>query len=334
MTRKLQMATGLTRRSLFRAVLACYAAGVLALAGAVDVRAQSSVDLAALDAYFAESGDVFKVPGFAVAIVKDGELVFAKGYGVRELGKRESVDEHTMFAIASNTKAFTAAALAILVDEGKISWDDRVVEFLPYFQLYDPWVTQEMRVRDLLSHRSGLGTFSGDLLWYGTSYSSEEVVRRARHLEAAGKFRSDYGYSNLMFLAAGEVIAAVTGVSWDEVVENEFFEPLGMNNTVTSVKDLEGMSNVATPHRERDGRVFPLYWYNWDAMAAAGGIISSVADMSQWLRLQLGHGTWNGDTIFSESAQRTMWTPHISNVVTPGSERLFPTTHFRGYGLG
>jgi CubicO group peptidase (beta-lactamase class C family) len=305
MMKKLQMAERHTRRALFRTLVTCYAACVLASAAALDLRAQSSVDLAALDAYFAESGDVFKVPGFAVAIVKDGELVFAKGYGVRELAKQGRVDENTVFAIASNTKAFTAAALAILVDEGKISWDDRVIDYLPYFQLYDPWVTQEMRIRDLLSHRSGLGTFSGDLLWYGTSYSSAEVVRRARHLEPAGKFRSDYGYSNLMFLAAGEVVT-----------------------------DLERMGNVATPHRERDGRVFPLYWYNWDAVGAAAGIISSIADMSRWLRLQLGNGTWNGDTIFSESAQRTMWTPHISNVVTRGSERFFPTTHFRGYGLG
>lgn len=328
------MALNPRRRMLVRTLFACYTAAVLALTAAVDVLAQSSVDLAALDAYFAESGDVFQVPGFAVAIVKDGEVVFAKGYGSRELGEPGRVDEHTLFAIASNTKAFTAAALAILVDEGEIGWDDRVVEYLPYFQLYDPWVTQEMRIRDLLSHRSGLGTFSGDLLWYGTSYSREEVVRRARYLEPAGMFRSDYGYSNLMFLAAGEVVAAVTGKSWDEVVKMELFEPLGMDNTVTSVRDLEGKRNVATPHRERDGRVFPLYWYNWDSMAAAGGIISSVADMSRWVRLQLGHGTWNGDTIFSETAQRTMWTPHISNVVTAGSERLFPTTHFRGYGLG
>jgi CubicO group peptidase (beta-lactamase class C family) len=334
MTSRLQAAAEITRRALFRAVVACHAAGVIALGGAVDVLAQGTVDLAALDAYFAESGEIFEVPGFAVAIVKDGELVFAKGYGVRELGKADRVDEHTLFAIASNTKAFTAAALAILVDGGKLDWDDRVVEHLPYFQLYDPWVTQEMRVRDLLSHRSGLGTFSGDLLWYGTSYSRTEVIRRARYLEAAGEFRSDYGYSNLMFLAAGQLIAAVTGMSWDEVVEREFFEPLGMRRTVTSVRDLEGMGNVATPHRERDGRVFPLYWYDWDSMAPAGGIISSVADMSRWLRLQLGRGTWEGDTLFSEAAQRTMWTPHISNVVTAGSERLFPTTHFRGYGLG
>lgn len=329
------LAVGFVRRALAKPAIACLTACVVALAATTSgARAQSAVDIAALDRYFAESGEAFEVPGFAVAIVKDGELVLAKGYGVRELGERAAVDEHTLFAIASNSKAFTAAALATLVDEGKITWDDRVVEYLPYFQLYDPWVTQEMRIRDLLCHRSGLGTFSGDLLWYGTPYSAAEIVRRARYLEPAGKFRADYGYSNLMFVAAGEIIAAVTGASWNEYVKTTFFEPLGMGRTVTSTTDLERMNNVATPHREKDGAVIPLYWYNWDAMAAAGGIISSVSDMSRWLRLQLDHGVWDGDTIFSEGAQRTMWTPQISYVVSRGSEEMYPTTHFRGYGLG
>ncbi len=322
------------KRLLGRAMLAWCAAGIVALAAAVEARAQSSVDLTALDQYFAGALEAWEIPGFAVAIVKDGELAFAKGYGVRELGEAAAVDEHTVFAIASNTKAFTAAALAMLVDEEKISWDDHVVEHLPYFQLYDPWVTQEMRVRDLLCHRSGLGTFSGDLLWYGTSYSREEVIRRTRYLEPAGAFRSSYGYSNLMFLAAGEVIPAVTSRSWDEYVKTEFFEPLGMVNTVTSTEDLAGMNNVATPHKLKDGEHIAIEWYNWDIMAPAGGIISSVSDMSQWLLLQLDEGVLNGDTIFSETAQRTMWTPHVSYFVSRSSEETNPTTHFRGYGLG
>ncbi|UCC72823.1 MAG: serine hydrolase [Gemmatimonadota bacterium] len=323
-----------TRRVLGRALLTWYTAGVLAVAGPLEALAQSGVDLAALDAYFEEARQAFEVPGFAVAIVKDGEVAFARGYGVRELGKQERVDRHTLFAIASNTKAFTVAALAILVDEGKIGWDDRVVEYLPYFQLYDPWVTQEMRVRDLLCHRSGLGTFSGDLLWYGTSYSAAQVVERARYLEPAGVFRSEYGYSNLMFIAAGEIIPAVAGRSWSDFVEAEIFEPLGMEHSVTSTLDLAGKANVATPHRHKDREVIPLYWYNWDAMAAAGGIISSVVDMARWMELQLDHGTWEGDTIFSERVQRTMWTPHISYVVSRRNEEMYPTTHFRGYGLG
>ncbi len=296
--------------------------------------AQSTVDLGALDAYFAAARDAWRVPGFAVAIVKDDRVVFAKGYGERDIQKGGEVDEHTLFAIASNSKAFTSAALARLVDQERITWDDRVVQHLPYFQLYDPYVTQEMRIRDLLCHRSGLGTYSGDLIWYGTQHSREEVVRRARYLEPAGSFRADYGYQNIMFVAAGEIIPAATGRSWDEFVRAEFLEPLGMSRTVTSVAQLDGVSNVATPHSERDGKVMAYPWYSWDAMAAAGGIISSVSNMARWIRLQLAGGTLDGRTYFSESAQRTMWTPHISYVVSKQSEERYPTTHFRGYGLG
>ncbi|MGD8698423.1 MAG: serine hydrolase domain-containing protein, partial [Gemmatimonadales bacterium] len=242
------------RRARGRAVLRRSLGIALALAALSSLaQAQTSVDLAALDAYFSQAGEAWQVPGFAIAIVKDDELVFAKGYGVRELRKSARVDEHTLFAIASNSKAFTAAALAKLVAEGQIGWDDRVIDHLPYFQLYSPYVTQEMRIRDLLCHRSGLGTYSGDLLWYGTSYSPAEVVRRARHLEPAGPFRAHYGYSNLMFIAAGEIIPAVTGRSWNEYVEAEYFGPLGMASTVTSVTDLEGKTNVATPHAEKEG---------------------------------------------------------------------------------
>ena len=301
---------------------------------ATSAPAQTTVDLAKLDAYFAAASDQWKVPGFAVAVVKDDQVVFAKGYGLRTINGNERVDENTLFAIASNTKAFTSAALAKLVDEGKLGWDDRVIDHLPYFELYSPYVTQEMRVRDLLCHRAGLGTFSGDLVWYGTSYSREEVVRRIRHLPPAGSFRADYGYSNVMFLAAGELIPAVSGRSWDEFVRTEFFEPLGMTRAITSVKSLERMANVATPHSERDGRIVAFPWYSWDNAAPVGGIIASVSDMAKWLRLQLNYGTLNGKTYFSESASRTMWTPHISFTVSKESEELYPTTHFRGYGLG
>ncbi len=301
---------------------------------ATNLQAQDHVDHTALDSYFAAAREDWKVPGFAVAIVKDDEVVFARGYGVRDIEAGGAVDENTLFAIASNTKAFTAAALAMLVDDGKLGWDDRVVEYLPYFQVYDPWVTQEMRVRDLLCHRSGLGTFSGDLLWYGTSFSRADVVRRARYLPPAGSFRASYGYSNIMFLAAGEVVTAVTGRDWEEYVETEFFDPLGMWRTVTSVADLDGIANVATPHKLKDDEHLRIEWYNWDIMSPAGGIISSVKDMAQWIRLQLSEGVWSGDTIFSESAQRTMWTPHVSYYISRDSENRYPTTHFRGYGLG
>lgn len=306
---------------------------ILLSALAADASSQDAVDLERLDAYFAETREDWQVPGFAVAIVKDDQVVFAKGYGVRELGRTETVDEHTLFAIASNSKAFTAAALAKLVDEGKITWTDRVVDHLPYFKLYSPFVTREMRIRDLLSHRSGLGTFSGDIVWYGTDYSREEVLRRISNLEPAGEFRADYGYSNVMFLAAGQIIPAVTGVSWDEYVEVNFFDPLGMERTVTTIDSLPGRVNVATPHGDRDGQVRTFPWYSWDNVGPAASIISSVTEMAKWIRLQLNRGTWDGTTYFSADQSRTMWTPHISFAVSESYAERYPGVHFRGYGL-
>ncbi len=308
---------------------------VVALAHlAAPAAAQQVTTLESLDAYFAAAAQEWQVPGMAVAIVKDDQVVFAKGYGVRDIERGGRVDEHTLFAIASNSKAFTAAALAILVDRGMISWDDPVRKYLPYFEIYDPFVSSEMRVRDLLCHRSGLGTYSGDLLWYGTEYSAEEVVRRARFLPAAGSFRAYYGYSNIMFIAAGEIIPAVTGRRWEDFVHEHFFDVLGMRNTVTSVRRLQDHPNTATPHGEVDGELVTFPWYNWDAMAAAGGIISSVSDMAQWLRLQLNRGTIGGNTVFSEEAARAMWTPHTPRPISRSSEELFPSTHFSAYGLG
>ena len=296
--------------------------------------AAAAFDLAAIDREIAKAREDWQVPGLAVAIVKDGAVIHAKGYGVRELGKPEPVDADTLFAIASNSKAFTAAALAILVDEKKLSWDDRVTTYLPYLELYDPWVTHELRVRDLLSHRTGLGTFSGDLLWYGTPYSREEILRRARFLQPTADFRAGYRYNNLMFIAAGEVVARVSGQSWDAFVKQRIFDPLGMRDTVTSVKALEGRANTATPHGPTYGAPRPYPWYSWDGAAAAAGVISSANDMAKWLALQLGRGTTGTTTIFSDAASRQMWTPHISFTVDRAAAERFPSTHFRGYGLG
>ncbi|MBT8396773.1 MAG: serine hydrolase [Gemmatimonadetes bacterium] len=291
-------------------------------------------DVAGLDAMVARAQGEWPVPGLAMVIVKDGQTVLMKGYGERLMGSGEQVDEHTLFAIASNSKAFTSAALAMLVEEGRLSWDDRVQEHLPYFQLYSPYVSHEMRIRDLLSHRSGLGTYSGDLLWYGTGYTAEEVVRRARYVPQAGAFRASYGYSNLMFIAAGEVVRAVSGKPWPEFVESRILAPLGMDRTVTSTTDLAHRDNVATPHKNWIGRTEPIEWYNWDAMAAAGGIISSVSDMARWLKLQLGHGESEGLRLFSEGSSWEMWTVHTARPVSAGSRASMPSTHFRGYGLG
>jgi CubicO group peptidase (beta-lactamase class C family) len=296
--------------------------------------AAPTVDLAALDAYIAQARADWDVPGLAVAIVKDGRVVLEKGYGVRERGKPAPVDARTLFAIASNTKAFTSAALAVLADQKRVSWDDPVRKYLPRLELRDPVASADLRVSDLLSHRSGLGTFSGDLLWYGTSFTREEVLRRLRYLQARYPFRYQYGYSNVMFVAAGEVVAAVTGSTWDAFVKEQFFAPLGMTDTVTSIEQLTDRTNVATPHGPvgTGARAYP--WYNWDGAAAAAGVISSAHDMSRWLLLQLGRGALDGRTYFTEAQSRAMWTPHVSFTIGGEAEARSPTTHFWGYGLG
>ena len=288
-----------------------------------------------IDEYAAKAGREWNVPGFALAIVKDDKVVFTKGYGVRELGKPEPVDKDTLFAVASNTKAFTSAALATLVDEGKLKWDDPVTKYLPYFQLYDPYVTREMTVRDLLSHRSGLVTFGGDLLWYETTYPREEIIRRIRFLKPAYSFRSRYGYQNIMFIAAGEIVPAVTGKSWDDYVREKFFAPLGMTRTVTTYKQLMSSQNVATPHNEVEGKVRVVHYSNVDAAGGAAVINSSAAEMAEWVRLQLGRGTYQGKKIFSAERSREMWTPHtVVSGVTEANEKFNPNVHFNLYGLG
>lgn len=305
----------------------------LALSAAVAAQAPRA-DLDRLDAYFRRALSDWNVPGMAIAIVKDDRVVMARGYGVREMNRADRVDEHSLFGIASNTKAFTAAAIARLVDDKKLGWDDRVVDHLPYFRLYDEYVTNDMRIRDLLSHRSGLRTFSGDLVWYGTGYSREEVIRRARFLTQEGPFRTHYGYSNIMYVAAGEIVGRVSGRPWDDFVREQFFEPLGMRRTITSVKALAGTDNVATPHAAFDAPLSTFPWVSWDNGGPAASIVSSASDMAQWIRLQLGRGTLEGRAYFSDASSRQMWTPQVSFTVDQALEARIPSAQFRGYGLG
>ncbi|MBK7705618.1 MAG: beta-lactamase family protein [Acidobacteria bacterium] len=202
--------------------------------------------LAEIDAYAEKTRAEWNVPGVAVAIVKDDKVIFSKGYGVRDINKPEKVDADTLFAIASNSKAFTAASIAMLIAEKKIGgWDDKVSKYLPEFQMYDPWVTHELTIRDLLSHRSGLDTFSGDLLWYDTTYSADEILRRVRYLKPTSSFRTKYGYQNLMFLAAGRVVEKASGMPWAKFVEERILKPLKMERTKMSVRNVKGKLRLA-----------------------------------------------------------------------------------------
>ena len=293
--------------------------------------------LQGLDAAVERALQDWEMPGLALAIVKDDAVVLSKGYGVRELGQPTPVDERTVFAIGSVTKAFTAAALGMLVDEGKLNWDDPVTEHLPAFQLYDPYVTREITLRDLLTHRSGLPR--GDLIWIGSDFDRAEILRRLRYLPPRWSFRSHYGYQNILYLAAGQVVAAVTGQSWDEFVRERIFAPLGMTNSSTSVTALADAANVATPHADVDGRIRPVPYRNIDCIAPAGAINSNVADMTQWIRMLLADGRYGGNRLLSADTMTELFTPQtVMGMEAPEirayGRQLRGLTHFAAYGLG
>jgi CubicO group peptidase (beta-lactamase class C family) len=290
-----------------------------------------------LDAYAARALKTFNVPGIAVAVVKDGRMVFARGYGVRKLGEAATVDENTLFPIGSNTKAFTSALLASLVDAGKLSWDDPVYERLPGFQMYDPYVSHEMTIRDLLTHRSGMGLGEGDLLfWPQTTYTRDDIIYRLRFMKPASGFRSRFAYDNLMYIAAGQIIPAVTGKPWESYLKTRILEPLGMKTTNLTVDALKTSADHAFPHEKVDGVLKPIDFVPLDNAAPAGSINSSVSEMSKWVVLQLNHGQFpDGSRLFSDAQSKEMWT---SQTILPNRE--FPgslvnlKSHFAAYGLG
>ncbi len=313
------------------------------------------VQLDDLDAYVQGVRDRFDVPGIAVAIVKDGRVVLERGYGVRELGSSQPVDAHTLFAIASITKAFTSASLSILADEGKLSLEDRVIDHLPWFRMADPYVTREMRIRDLLTHRSGLGLGAGDLLyWPGTDYSTEEVARRLKDVPLSGQFRGQYAYDNILYGVAQLVIEEAGGMPYEAFLRKRIFEPLGMRETRFNSEALRADDNVATGHAKADFETLqPAPRMSWGNVSGAGGIYSSVHDMSRWMRMHLaggridatpvgGTGNAAGEDevsvprLFSAKRQKAMWsmvTPiPVAEPAVPALAAAMP--NFLGYGEG
>jgi CubicO group peptidase (beta-lactamase class C family) len=294
-----------------------------------------------LDTVVERARRTFDVPGIAVAIVKDGRVVLSKGYGVRKLGEGAAVTPQTLFGIASNTKAFTAAALATLVDDGKIRWDDAVIDHLPSFQMYDPYVTRELTVRDLLVHRSGLGLGAGDLMfWPQTDLTRNDVFRRIRFLKPASSFRSRYAYDNILYLVAGQIFPAVGGVSWDDFIRDRIFRPTGMTLSNTSVRQNPPGGDVATPHAPESGKPVPISPSVLDNNAPCGGINSCVADMAKWITVQLNAGDLGGGArLFSAERSGEMWSAQTvmpiaapPNGSHPALRNLQP--NFLAYGLG
>jgi CubicO group peptidase (beta-lactamase class C family) len=278
----------------------------------------------------------FEVPGIAVLVVKDGQVVLSKGYGVRKLGEPAAVTPKTLFGVASNTKAFTAAALAMLVEEGKLKWDDAVTEHLPEFQMADPYVTREMTIRDLLVHRSGLGLGAGDLMYFPTTdLSRAEIVRRLRHVKLESSFRSRYAYDNILYIVAGEVVARVSGMSWDDFLRARIFEPLGMKSTNTSVRKFRSGDEIAYPHAKADGKLRWLEPEDSDNWGAAAGINTNLEDFAGWVLLQLGRGEWNGVKLFGAAQSREMWTPVTLMPSRPGTGAMAAVSPtFSTYALG
>jgi CubicO group peptidase (beta-lactamase class C family) len=309
----------------------------LVILWAAPLVAQNSAS-ADLDGYVTRAMKTFEVPGLSLAIVKDGKVVVAKGYGVRKMGESTLVDENTLFGIGSNTKAFTSAALASLVDEGKISWDDPVYERLRGFQMYDPYVSHEMTIRDLLCHRSGMGLGEGDLLfWPHTTYTRDDIIYRLRFMKPASSFRSHYAYDNLMYIVAGQIIPAVTGKSWEDYIRERILKPLGMNTTNLSNAAFKPGDDYAWPHSKVDGKLQTVEFINLDNAAPAGSINSSAAEMAKWIGLQLNHGKFPGseNRLFSERQSREMWTGQTLLPISLGESPLSALRpKFTAYALG
>jgi CubicO group peptidase (beta-lactamase class C family) len=276
----------------------------------------------------------YNVPGLAVAITYKDKIFFQKGFGVLNVNQTEPVNEFSQFGIASNTKAFTAMAIAMLVKDGKLKFEDKVVEYLPWFAAYNDYVSKEMTIRDLLTHRSGLKTFSGDLIWYATDHSREEIVRRSQYLKPAFGFREKFGYSNIHFLAAGLVIEKVSGMTYDAFLKQRIFKALDMKNTNTSIKN-NPKKNVASPHAQRDGKNIAIPYVDWDNIAPAGSINSSVNEMCLWIQTLLREGKYGEKyEIINANAFSKLLQPVTATPVSKFSSSMYPSKHLAAYGMG
>jgi CubicO group peptidase (beta-lactamase class C family) len=276
----------------------------------------------------------FRVPGIAVGVVKDGKIIHAKGYGFRSLKNRQPVTPNTLFGIASNSKAFTAAALGILVEQGKIKWEDHVRDYIPEFKLYDPYVTEHFTIKDLLTHRSGMGLGAGDLMFFpdSSNFSLKDIIYNLRFLPQVYEFRTKYDYDNNLYIVAGEVIARVSGQSWDNFVEQNIFFPLGMKFSAASFERLPSIQDVIDGHAPVNGEVKVIPRNTLRVGHAAGGIYSSINDLSKWLICLMNKGvSVEGKRILSETTVKEMWTPQtIIPAYNPGVYNV----HFSAYGLG
>ena len=313
-------------------------------AGAQSAHVLTPAELQSLDAYVEHAKQQWgsDVPGLSLAIVQGDSVVYTKGYGVREVGKPERVDAHTLFAIGSNTKSMTAALVGMLVDDGKMRWDDAAWTYLPGFRVADPYVSREATIRDLLSHRTDVENNLS--VWYRSPLSRAQLLERLRFLKQEGSFRSHFLYNNLMVMTAGEAAAAVAGRPWEELLRQRLFTPLGMRESLTSSRELTPASDVAAPHMQFDGALVAVPHVDASNIGPAGSVYSNAVDMAQYLRLQIGHGVYRGTRLVSDASvaqMRTVTTPigtwqatvPDSDVTVAGYGLCWLIESFRGHRL-
>jgi len=303
-----------------------------ARAGQGQSRPGAAPKLAEFDRYVAQAARAWKVPGLAVAVVKDDSVVLVRGYGVLDLAKADPVTEHTRFAIGSTTKAMTSAALGLLVDQGKLRWDDRVIDYLPDFRMADPYVTRELTIRDVLTHRSGLG--GTDLLWTRADYTLPEMLRRLRYVTPVSSFRSQWSYQNVVYAIGGEIVAKVSGMPWEDYIRTRLFAPLGMTESEPLVAGIIGKPNVATPHAEVRDTIRQVPIRTTDPVAPAGSVWSSVADMAKWMRFMLDSGRVGTTRLLSAATFSELVSPQIRAGQSTYPALTLVRPHGFSYGLG
>ena len=288
----------------------------------------AQVDKQQLDAYIQQAVSNYELPGLAISIIKDDQVVYEKGFGFANIESKRELTADATFAIASLSKAFTATAIGMLVDEGKLKWTDKVSQYIEGFDLSDDYVASQMTIEDILAHRSGFGTFDGDLLWYSSDYSREEIINRFANYPMKYGFRTEYGYQNIMFIIAGEIVEKASGMPWEKFIETRIFKPLQMNNSYTSITEYPKDLNIAEPHVK--GNLDEIR--NYDNSGGAAAISSNVQDLSKWIRFWLNNGIVDGDTLLSGASYQ-----NITNLQTPIDPSNFDKSNginFKGYGLG
>ena len=294
--------------------------------------AQSNFITDSLDTYILREMQRWNIPGVAVSIVKEGKVIYQKGFGVREIGKPEKVDENTLFMIASNTKAYTATAITLLESERRLSLNNKVTNYIKDFKLYDELASKEVTIRDLLCHRLGFQTFQSDFLNWNCNLSRLELIRNMRNVKPMYSFRSRYGYTNMGFVTAGEIIPIVTDTSWDDFLKYNIFKPLNMNRTTTRNIDIVNDKNAAKPYTLYDNKLTVLAYDSTDNISPCGGINSCVKDISNWIMMQLDSGRFNGKQIIPFAAIQKTRTSNT--IINDPHNPEFPSKHFQTYGLG